>query len=99
VSLAMPLLKRDLVARLQESRPDHVKKDLETVVRIIFETMAAALREGRRVEIRGLGSFSVHRQRGREFVNPKTGAATRCSANNRVCFRAGKSLNSSAGGG
>jgi nucleoid DNA-binding protein len=86
------VLKPDVVYRLQECFPEHVKKDLETVVDVTFRAMAEALQEGRRIEIRGVGSFSVTHQKGREFVNPKTGIPTKCPPNRRVVFRPGKDL-------
>jgi nucleoid DNA-binding protein len=39
-----------------------MKKDLETVVDVVFDAMISALKEKRRIEIRGIGSFSLHRQ-------------------------------------
>jgi len=56
--------------------------------------MISALGEKRRIEIRGIGSFSLNRQKGREFVNPKTGLLTICPSSYRVVFKAGKDLRS-----
>lgn len=39
----------------------------------MFETMARALAEGDRIEIRGLGAFRVHEYNGYEGRNPRTG--------------------------
>jgi len=54
------ILKGDLVVRLQQGFSQHMKKDLETVVDVVFDAMISALKEKRRVEIRGIGSFSLH---------------------------------------
>jgi nucleoid DNA-binding protein len=88
------ILKSDLVVQLQQNFPQHLKKDLETVVDLIFDAMISALKEKRRIEIRTIGSFSLHRQKGREFVNPKTGLLTICPSNYRVVFKASKDLRS-----
>ncbi len=88
------MLKRDLVVRLEQRFPQHFKKDLEAVVDLIFDVMTSALEEGRRIEIRGFGSFSIHVQKGREFVNPKTGSLTICPSSHRIVFKAGKDLRS-----
>lgn len=88
------ILKSDLVVRLQQSFSQHMKKDLETVVDLVFDTMISALEEKRRIEIRGIGSFSLHSQKGRKFVNPKTGLLTECPSSYRVVFKAGKDLKS-----
>jgi nucleoid DNA-binding protein len=86
------MLKRDLVVRLQESFPEHLKKDLEIAVDLVFDAMTSALKERKRIEIRGFGSLWVKRQNGREFTNPKTGVFTRCPPNERIVFRPGKDL-------
>ncbi len=88
----MVVLKRNLVDKLHESYPDHIKKDIETVIDLVIETMTMALVQRRRIEIRGFGSFSLHLQKGREFVNPKNGCLTKCPPNHRVVFKAGKDL-------
>jgi len=86
------ILKGDLVVRLQRGFPQHLKKDLETVVDVVFDAMISALEEKRRIETRGIGSFSLHRQKGREFVNPKTGLLTICPSSYRIVFKASKRL-------
>jgi nucleoid DNA-binding protein len=86
------VLKRNLVLRLQESFPEHLKKDLEIAVDLVFDAMTSALFDKGRIEIRGFGSFWVKRQKGREFTNPKTGVFTRCPPNERIVFRPGKDL-------
>ena len=88
------ILKGDLVVRLQQVFSQHMKKDLETVVDVVFDTMISAIKEKRRIEIRGIGSFSLHRQKRREFVNPKTGGLTVCPSSYRVVFKTGKDLRS-----
>ncbi|NDY43133.1 integration host factor subunit beta [Dissulfurirhabdus thermomarina] len=86
------MLKGDLVAALHAAFPEHLKKDIEAVVDVVFETMAEALKAGRRIEIRGLGSFCLHPQKGRTFVNPKTGRRTECPPGYRIVFKPGKEL-------
>jgi integration host factor subunit beta len=88
------ILKGDFVVRLQQCSSQHLKKDLETIVDVVFDAMISALKEKRRIEIRGIGSFSLHRQKGREFLNPKTGLLTVCPSSYRVVFKTGKDLKS-----
>jgi len=88
------ILKGDLVVQLQQGFSQHLKKDLETVVDVVFDAMTSALKEKRKIEIRGIGSFSLHRQKRRKFVNPKTGLLTVCPSSYRVVFKAGKNLRS-----
>ena len=50
------------------------RKDSETVVETIFESIIQALQSGDKIEIRGFGSFRTRQRRGRIGRNPKTGA-------------------------
>ncbi len=93
------ILKNELAMRIHRNFPAHLKKDINTVVDIIFFAMSEALTEGRRIEIRGFGSFSLHKQKGREFVNPKTKKYTICPPNYRIIFKPGKWLNNLASAG
>jgi len=49
------------------------RKESETVVETIFESIISALRENDKIEIRGFGSFRTRQRRGRVGRNPKTG--------------------------
>ena len=48
-------------------------KDCDLCVRAILEYMVASLVEGKRIEIRGFGSFAVNLRPARVGRNPKTG--------------------------
>ena len=50
------------------------RKESETVVETIFESIIAALQADDQIEIRGFGSFRTRQRRGRTGRNPKTGA-------------------------
>jgi len=56
------------------------------------ETVAGALKEGKRVEILGFGSFSVATREARTGRNPKTGEALQIKAKKVAKFKAGKGL-------
>jgi integration host factor subunit beta len=86
------MLKKELADRLQKKFPDYLKEDIREVVDIVFEKMAASLEKGRRIEIRGFGSFALHDQKEKLFTNPKTGKTITCPANKRIVFRAGSDL-------
>ena len=49
------------------------RREAAPIVETVFESVAKALREGRRVEIRRFGSFATRRRRGRIARNPKSG--------------------------
>ncbi len=86
------LKRKDIAKILAERNPDFPREDIEEMVTLIFQAMTDALARGCRIEIRGFGNFSVHTQKGREFINPKTGKPTRCEQSRRIVFRAGKNL-------
>jgi integration host factor subunit beta len=50
------------------------RKESETIVETIFESIIQALQTGDKIEIRGFGSFRTRQRRGRVGRNPKTGA-------------------------
>ena len=86
------LKKKDLVRILSQKCPDFTTEDVEEIVNLVFEALTDALRNRRRIEIRGFGNFSIKQQKSREFINPKTGKFTKCPANYRIVFKAGKKM-------
>jgi integration host factor subunit beta len=49
------------------------KKQAETIVNTVFESIVGALQGDDKIELRGFGSFRVRRRRSRQGRNPKTG--------------------------
>jgi integration host factor beta subunit len=68
------------------------RKDAETVVNTVFEEISMSLEQGRRVELRGFGSFGLKDRRSREGRNPKTGDQVMVEAKRVMFFKAGKEL-------
>jgi integration host factor subunit beta len=68
------MLKSQLVGRIAEQNLHLYQRDLEKVVDAILDRLAAALACGDRVELRGLGAFSVKNRQARDGRNPRTGA-------------------------
>jgi len=50
------------------------------IVNTIFSEITKSLAEGRRVELRGFGAFSVQKRKERIGRNPRTGDAVNVSA-------------------
>ena len=86
------MLKADLLRMLRADFPEYTSSDLKDVVDLVFEQMSNELCRCRRIEIRGFGSFAVHRQKERQFVNPRNGRITCCPERYRIVFRPGKNL-------
>ena len=68
------------------------RKESETIVETIFESIIGALQSGDRIEIRGFGSFRTRQRRGRTGRNPKTGARVEVPAKKIPYFKPSKEL-------
>lgn len=86
------MLKQDLVQKSTDSLKGYLKKDISRAVDIIIEAMAESLNQGKRVEIRGFGSFSVRRRKARLTKNPKTGKIMDIPPRRSLHFAMSKSL-------
>ena len=63
----------DLIGQLSAKQPHLTVTDAELSVRVLLAAISNQLANGKRVEIRGFGSFSVHTKPSRKGRNPKTG--------------------------
>jgi len=86
------MTKRQLIEKLAESVKGMSFKDAELVVDTVFESMAAALAKGDRIEIRGFGSFEIRSRQPRLGRNPKTGASVQVPEKKVPFFKVGKEL-------
>lgn len=86
------MLKRELVNKVSDELQGYYKKDIAMAVDLILEEIAKALIDGRRVEIRGFGSFSVRSRKPRTTKNPKTGKIMNIAARKTLHFTMSKSL-------
>ena len=67
-------------------------KDCDLCVRAILEYMVSSLVAGRRIEIRGFGSFAVNLRPARVGRNPKTGDSVLVPEKKVPHFKCGKDL-------
>lgn len=72
--------------------PQVSARDIEVVVNTMFDSMRQSLCRGDRIEIRGLGSFSVRQRRARQGRNPKTGESVAVPKKRVPFFTAGQEL-------
>jgi len=82
-------------AELVEKVADKIqlpKKQTETVVNILLNSITEALSAGDKVELRGFGSFRIRNRNPREGRNPKTGDTVQIPAKRVPFFKAGKAL-------
>lgn len=86
------MTKSELIDRVSQ-RLDHLtRKDAEVAVNTLLDYLSEQIAEGRRVELRGFGSFGTKVRAARKGRNPKTGASVSVPAKQVPFFRAGKSL-------
>ena len=68
------------------------KDEAQLVIETILSEISESLVEGRRVEIRGFGSFQVRAKNARRGRNPKTGTAIQIEQKLFPHFKPGKDL-------
>jgi integration host factor subunit beta len=68
------------------------RKESETIVETIFESIIESLQKGEKIEIRGFGSFRTRERRGRIGRNPKTGEKVEVPAKKIPFFKPSKEL-------
>ncbi|MFZ1061457.1 MAG: HU family DNA-binding protein [Candidatus Rokuibacteriota bacterium] len=85
------MTKADLIDELAKAS-NLTKKENETVVNIVFDTITEALAKGDKVELRGFGSFRIRRRHARRGRNPKTGASIDVPPKRVPFFKVGKQL-------
>ena len=68
------------------------KKTAEAAVNAALEAIAAALKEGDKVQLIGFGTFEVKEVAAREGRNPRTGETITIEAGKKPAFTASKAL-------
>ena len=92
VFLPAMMLRSDLIRILQERNPLLYPSDVEAAVKDILDHMAETLIDGKRIEIRGFGSFTLRHLPPRQSRNPKTGERLVLDHQYRVHFKPGLEL-------
>ena len=93
------MTKSELIARLAEKNPHLYQRDVERIVTTIFDEIAGALARGDRVELRGVGAFSVKTREARQGRNPRTGETVAVEGKAIPFFKTGKQLRERLNGG
>lgn len=68
------------------------KKQAETIVNIVFDSIVDSLRAGQKIELRGFGSFRLRSRKSRTGRNPKTGEKVDVPSKKIPYFKPGKEL-------
>lgn len=86
------MTRSDLVDALAAQFNQLPHRDAEMVVKTILDSMAEALANGHRIEIRGFGSFTISRRPARTGRNPRSGEAVHIPEKRVPHFKPGKAL-------
>jgi integration host factor subunit beta len=86
------MIKSDLVQRISHQNPHLYFHDVEKVVDAIFDEIIASLARGKRIELRGFGTFSVKIHEARTGRNPRTGVMVPVPKRAHPHFKTGKEM-------
>ena len=91
------ITKSEMIERIYEAQNKSgvsslTSKDIELAVKIVIEQLTSSLAAGRRVEIRGFGSFSLRYRAPRLGRNPKTGETVGLAGKYVPHFKPGRIL-------
>ncbi len=86
------MTKSEIIAMLALRQTQLSINDVEMAVKAILENMTNALSNGKRIEIRGFGSFSIHYRSPRIGRNPRTGEPVSIPAKHVLYYKPGKEL-------
>ncbi len=83
----------ELIKQLKKKNPKLNRSDLEDVIDNFSENIEKALTDGRKIELRGFGTFFIKKIKEKYSArNPKTGELIYVPEKNRVRFKASKKL-------
>lgn len=83
--------KTDLINNISE-KSGLSKKDVEQVLNGFLGEVTEALKEGKKVQLIGFGTFETRARAGRTGRNPQTGKAIQIPASTVPAFKAGSKL-------
>ena len=86
------MIRSELLQALSKDNPELRTEEVEQVVDIFFDEIAARLAEGGRVELRGFGAFSTRQRDARTGRNPRSGDSVSVPAKRVPYFKPGKEI-------
>jgi integration host factor subunit beta len=84
--------KSELIEALAAEFTQLPARDIDYAVNVILEAMMDSLAEGKRIEVRGFGSFTLSQRAPRVGRNPKSGEKVMVPGKMVPHFKAGKEL-------
>jgi integration host factor subunit beta len=86
------MIKSDLVWRIWHQNPHLYIRDVQKIVDALLDGITASLARGKRIELRGFGTFSVKVYEARTGRNPQTGAQVQVPRRSHPHFKTGKEM-------
>ncbi len=86
------MIRSELLQVLAKDNPELRADEVEQVVDIFFDEIAARLAEGGRVELRGFGAFSTRDRGERTGRNPRSGESVKVPSKRVPYFKPGKEI-------
>ena len=86
------MVKSELIQRILEQNRHLHQRDIEKIVQVILDALTTAMARGDRVELRGVGAFSVKNRAARAGRNPRTQAYVSVKEKAVPCFKTGKEM-------
>ena len=83
--------KTELISAMSE-KSELTKVDTEKALKAFIDTVTDELKNGRKVQLVGFGTFEVAERAERQGRNPKTGESITIPASKSPKFKAGKAL-------
>ncbi len=86
------MTKSVLTEKISQRLQGLTKKQVDSIINTIFDSMIEAIRRGEKIEIRGFGIFSLKERKARIARNPKTGEKVSISSRKNIHFKIGKAF-------
>ena len=90
--MVLVMIKSQLITRVAKKFPSLEINVISDAVNHILDSMSTALADGKRIEIRGFGSFNLHFRAPRSAHNPKTRERVMTAPKYSPHFKPGKDL-------
>lgn len=84
--------KSELIDKVSQKVDILTKKQIETIIDMIFDYMKEALSKGEKIEIREFANFRVKQKHERMARNPKTGEKIKVPPKRAIVFKMSKAL-------
>jgi|TARA_B110000263_G_scaffold124171_1_gene107989 integration host factor subunit beta len=88
----MNINKKDLIELISKDQDQLPQRDIDLAIKTIINSMLESLASGKRIEIRGFGSFALRYRKSRIGRNPKSGESVEIAERYVPHFKPGKKL-------